>query len=209
MERTNAPDTPSLATCSVGLFMLFGSTWQSGLSFVLSEQSHAVRFVGAITLGARQEREDAGVLQVVVVGDGPLVAVDRIGVRHRRRRDGVARDRVFPGTLLDRSIMSGSSGFTFLAGSPRMTSQVEKPLASIGALQFRSVLETLLQVGLVTRDVLPRHTDDTGEEDQAGVANARVVVLRIEVREDRVRNDVTVAIRIEALEKACTYRSVG
>lgn len=152
--------------------------------------------VRTITLGARQEREDAGVLQVVV-RDRPFVAVDLVGERHRSVDERIARDGVRPGTLLERfdherierlhvgrGVAEDDVPGRWAAGIHRIRRTRE----------FGSVLEALLQVVLVTRDVLPRHANDAGEEDQARVADARVVVLRIEVREDRVVHDVPVTI---------------
>jgi hypothetical protein len=157
--------------------------------------------VGAVTLGAGQEREDARVLQVVV-RDRPFVTVDGVAKGHRRIDQRIARDGVRPrSTLLERldhERIERLHVFEWVAEDDipgRRAARID-----FGA-ELGGIFEALLQVVLVTRDVLPGHTDDTGEEDQAVVADARVVVLRIEVREDRVGHEVTGAIRYRGVRE--------
>ena len=63
---------------------------------------------------------------------------------------------------------------------------------------FAVGVEPVDEVGLAIRvfagDVLPRHADDAGDEDEARVTNVAVVVLRVEVGEQRVRYEVAVTV---------------
>src|SRR5262249_33213520 len=67
---------------------------------------------------------------------------------------------------------------------------------------FVRVLEPFAEVALVASDVLPRNADEACEEDETRVANIAVVIIRVQIAEDRVRNEIALSVRDLVLREA-------